>query len=203
MRHPHRGDIDGPLPPPEEELSEAPTRGSTAGEGQYEIQRRLARLEEWRRRLLAAVRVQQLLQTLNEFGFTDDDIRQALPKDVSLRSIRRWRTEQVPRTKATARWQELDDLRAIVGYLLSDGTYDEAGIIAWLRSRHRDLRLQRPLDLLREGRFEDVLDAAERALGPMPSDDPIGPPTPTVARITALESDEKCPGLDSNQRPFA
>jgi hypothetical protein len=141
-----------------------------------EIEQRLIRLNEWRRRLLAATRVQPLLAMLNDFGMTDEDVVAALPGNVSLRTVRRWRTESAPTTNVTARWQQLDDLRTIVGFLLSDGTLDEDGIVAWLRSRQRSLRLRRPLDLLGEGRFEDVLEAAERALGPSPSDDPIGPP---------------------------
>lgn len=124
---------------------------------------RMTRLIEWQRRLLSAVRPKELLELFFEFGIRDTDISRVVP-DVSRRSIRRWRTEGAPHAKATERWEQLDDLRSIVGYLLADGTLDEEGIIAWLRSRQPDLGMRRPLDALGKGDFEKVLEAAERGL---------------------------------------
>jgi transcriptional regulator with XRE-family HTH domain len=43
--------------------------------------------------------------------------------------------------------------------------YTDEGIEIWLHSRQRSLDGQRPLDLLKEGRFEDVLSAVERLAG--------------------------------------
>jgi hypothetical protein len=76
--------------------------------------------------------------------------------------VRRWRTDGAPRTRTAQRWEPIDDLCATVGYLLANATYDEEGIVSWLRSRNAGLDHHRPLDVLGEGRFEDVRAAAER-----------------------------------------
>lgn len=146
-----------------------------------ELEQRLRRMSECRTRLLGSVRVHDLLALLSDFGLGDDDIASALP-DVSERSVRRWRTAGPPSSKASARWRQLDDLRTIVGFLLADGTYDEQGIVSWLRSRHDDLRLRRPLDALAEGGFDDVLAAAESSVASRPrhDDDAVGPPVPAT-----------------------
>jgi hypothetical protein len=140
-----------------------------------------ARLNRQRQRLLAAVRLGQLLEVLREFGFTDADVARVMLPEVSERTVRRWRTEDAPTSNVSRRWSRLDDLRAIVGLLLADGTYDEEGIVAWIRSRQPLLGQQRPLDLLREGRFDEVLLAAEQSLSSMDveGDDVIQPPAPT------------------------
>jgi len=139
------------------------------------VDERLLRLLGWQERLLAAVQARDLLSLLNDFGFTDRElIRSANGEAISARTLRRWRLEGFPDSKADERWEQLDDLRAIIGFMLADGTYDEAGILAWLRSRQPDLELRRPLDVLGEGRFGDVLRSVERTLGPTPARDRIG-----------------------------
>jgi hypothetical protein len=126
---------------------------------------RAARIAGWRARLLGAVRLEQRLQLLSALGLSDDEIARAIP-DGNGRSVRRWRTEGVARGRIAARWQPIDDLCAIVGFLLSDGTYDEEGVAAWLRSRRPELGQMRPLDVLGAGDFTAVFEAAERTLGP-------------------------------------
>lgn len=149
------------------ESSAGPRDGAHATEPRHEdvATTRMSRLHHWQVRLLSAVRMTDLLELLHEFGLRDDDIAAAVP-DISARTARRWRQEGTPHAKAPTRWSQVDDLRSIIGFMLADGTYDEAAIIAWLRSRQQKLGLQRPLDVLRAGRFDDVLTAAEMAVAP-------------------------------------
>jgi hypothetical protein len=143
-----------------------------------ELERRLSRLSDWRTRLLAAVRPHDLLLLLNEFGFEDGDIAAAVP-GIGERTVRRWRADGLPASKAGVRWRHLDDLRSIVGFLLAEGSYDEEGIVAWMRSRRAGLAWERPLDALAAQRFADVLSEAEDSVAslPRPEDDVVGPPS--------------------------
>jgi hypothetical protein len=138
---------------------------------QETYEQRAARIANWRRRLLGAVRLQERLQLLHELGLTDAEIARAIP-DGKARSVRRWRLEGVARARLAARWEPIDDLCAIVGFLLSDGTYDEAGVLAWLRSRHPELDQNRPLDVLGAGNFEAVFETAEKTLAPTEVESP-------------------------------
>jgi hypothetical protein len=154
----------------------------TAGDGgerplSSELEQRLERLSDWRTRLLAAVRAHDLLLLLHDFGFDDGDVAAAVP-EVSERTVRRWRTEGPPTSKAAVRWRQLDDLRSIVGFLLAEGSYDEEGIVAWMRSRREGLGWDRPLDALGDQRFSEVLSEAERSVAsrPRPEDDVVAPP---------------------------
>lgn len=124
-----------------------------------------ARIAEWRSRLLGAVRIEDRLRLLREIGLTDEDIARALPKG-NARSVRRWRTEGVARVRMPGRWEPIDDLCVIVGFLLADGTYDEDGVVAWLRSRQIELDHARPLEALGAGAFVAVHEAAERTRAP-------------------------------------
>ena len=126
---------------------------------------RAERIAAWRMRLLGAVRLEERLQLLSDLGLTDGEIARAIP-DGKARSVRRWRLEGVARGRLASRWAPIDDLCAIVGFLLSDGTYDEEGVVAWLRSRRPELNQSRALDALGEGRFPEVFEAAEHTVGP-------------------------------------
>jgi len=125
------------------------------------LRARLKRLAEWQERFVAARGLGERLRLLVAFGLSDHDIAKAVP-NAGARSVRRWRTDGPPTTRAAQRWEPIDDLCATVGYLLANATYDEEGIVSWLRSRNAGLDHQRPLDVLGEGRFEDVRAAAER-----------------------------------------
>jgi hypothetical protein len=120
---------------------------------------------EWLALFGAAVRLRDRLRLLIEFGLTDRDIAKATP-GAAARSIRRWRTEGPPATKVSERWEPVDDLFAIIGLFLADGSYDNESIVAWLRSRQPALDNRRPLDALGERGFAAVLGAAERTLRP-------------------------------------
>jgi hypothetical protein len=138
-----------------------PQSSAKGGDVSPELQARLERLAEWQQRFVAARGLSERLRLLVAFGLSDHDIAKAVP-NAGARSVRRWRTEGPPTTRAAQRWEPIDDLWATVGYLLANATYDEEGIVAWLRSRNAGLDDQRPLDVLGEGRFEDVRAAAER-----------------------------------------
>jgi len=45
--------------------------------------------------------------------------------------------------------------------------YTDEGIQIWLKSRNRNLGRQRPIDLLSEGRIDEVLDEVQRVVGGM------------------------------------
>lgn len=120
---------------------------------------------EWLTSFAKAARLGDRLRLLVDFGLTDRDIAKATP-GAAARSIRRWRTEGPPATKASERWEPIDDLFTIISLLLADGSYDNEGVVAWLRSRHRALDNRRPLDVLGEGDFSAVIGAAEQTLTP-------------------------------------
>jgi hypothetical protein len=142
---------------------------------------RAARIALWRARLLGAVRLEERLQLLVELGLKDREIAQVIPNGKA-RSVRRWRLEGVTRGRLAARWAPVDDLCAIIGFLLSDGTYDEEGVVAWLRSRRPELNQARPLEALGQGHFSAVFAAAERRLGATTtSDTTSGPLSQAVA----------------------
>lgn len=152
-----------------------------------ELEERLQRLDGWRRRFLMAVRLKDRLSLLVAFGLTDYDIAKAVP-GVAARSVRRWRTEGPPVSKTVARWEAVDDLCSLIGLLIADGTYDEEGIVAWLRSRQPELGNQRPLNVLGSGDFDAVLATVERGLVPaaVDGDAVISPPRRLMpSRMTA------------------
>lgn len=136
---------------------------------------RVTRIAEWRARLLGAVRLEERLQLLAQLGLSDSEVARSIPEG-NARSVRRWRSEGVARGRLAGRWGPVDDLCAIIGFLLSDGTYDEEGVLAWLRSRHPELAQRRPLDALGAGDFSSVFEAAEQTLGPVASDTPAPGP---------------------------
>lgn len=116
----------------------------------------------WRSRLRSG-NFSDRLDALAAFGLTDDDVARAVPS-AGPRSIRRWRTEGPPRTRAGQRWWPIDDLCSMIAYLLAHATEDAAEIVAWLRSRNPGLGYDRPLDALAAGRYEDLRAAADALL---------------------------------------
>lgn len=155
------------------------------------LEARRRRLVGWQHRFLASTRVSELLDAFKDFGIRDEQVLVVLP-EVSSRTLRRWRStggDGPDTAMASSHWEELDNLRSIVCYLLADGSYDEAGITAWLRSRQPELGLRRPLDVLGEGDFEEVLKAAESALASSPATEgdllaPDPDPDPVESRRT-------------------
>ena len=157
--------------PPED----APRAARSKHDDANTYEARADRIADWRARLLRAVRLQERLQLLNQLGLTDAEIARAIP-DGKARSVRRWRLEGVARGRLAGRWGPIDDLCSIIGFLLSDGTYDEEAVVAWLRSRRPELGHIRPLDALGAGRFTDAFNAAEALLAPAPAAATTGGP---------------------------
>ncbi len=78
-----------------------------------------------------------------------------------------------------------DDLWALVGFFVADGTYDERGVVAWLGSPRPELDGRRPLDLLAAGgALERVRRAADGHLvmAGMSADDLVPLPPARSAR---------------------
>ncbi len=94
-------------------------------------------------------------------GITQAELGRAV--GASVRSVQNWVSGQNPPRGRTA--EKLLDLRTIVA-LLRD-SYTDEGINIWLHSRNHNLALQRPIDLLTEGRIEEVLDEARWVAGGM------------------------------------
>ena len=80
---------------------------------------------------------------------------------VKLRAVQSW-ASGAARPEGETR-DRLLELSYVVEEL--DDVYDPEGIDIWLHSRQRSLGGQRPIDLLHQGQFEDVLAAIERLAG--------------------------------------
>jgi hypothetical protein len=80
---------------------------------------------------------------------------------VSERSVQNWAAGK-SRPEGDSR-DRLPELKYVIEGL-SD-VYEDEGIEIWLHSRQRVLGGRSPLDLLREGRFDVVLDAVDRLAG--------------------------------------
>ena len=77
---------------------------------------------------------------------------------VNGRQVSNWASGQnVPRGGRRERLLEID-------YIVKQlrGIYTREGAEIWLHGRKRSLNHQRPIDLMREGRFQTVLNAIER-----------------------------------------
>lgn len=149
---------------PKERITPVSTSSPPRNTPTPELRERMERAAYWSRAFLLSRGLDDRLRLLIEFGLTDVDVARVMPSDVSPRSVRRWRTERAPMTRTAERWEPVDDLFALVGYFIANNTYDEEATVAWLRSRHRALDFERPLDALRAGRFEAVRAAAEEDL---------------------------------------
>jgi hypothetical protein len=97
-------------------------------------------------------------------GFTVSEL--AGLASVNPRSISRWgKTGQDIRNRNVS--DRINDLFAVVRFLIDDGTYEPADIVGWARSRNHHLKYQRPLDLLTDPEtFDAVLAAAEVLVHP-------------------------------------
>jgi hypothetical protein len=77
------------------------------------------------------------------------------------RAVQKW-AQGASRPEGTSR-ERLLELKYVIEQL-SD-VYDDEGIEIWLHARQRAFDGHPPLDLLKEGRFEDVLLVIERLAG--------------------------------------
>ncbi|WP_165400116.1 antitoxin Xre/MbcA/ParS toxin-binding domain-containing protein [Motilibacter rhizosphaerae] len=75
----------------------------------------------------------------------------------SLRTIQNWgQGTSTPRGKAATR---LIDVQHVVGELRD--VYSDEAIQIWLRSRNRNLEGRRPIELLGEGRVDEVIEEVD------------------------------------------
>jgi DNA-binding transcriptional regulator YiaG len=103
----------------------------------------------------------QVVSDVTRSGVTQAELASAV--GAAARTVYNWSSGQnAPRGQVAER---LLDIHAIVD-LLSDAYTDE-GIDIWLHSRNRNLDMQRPIDLLKEGEVDQVLDQARWVVGGM------------------------------------
>lgn len=100
-----------------------------------------------------AVEPDEIVDALRPFGVTQRDV--AAATNVSDRAVRGWRTGGIHAEP----YDRLQDLRGIV-LILSD-SLTPRGVGQWLHARNRLLDGARPIDLLAEGRVDDVRQAAQ------------------------------------------
>jgi hypothetical protein len=108
----------------------------------------------WLPKLLdRAVEASEIVKALRSYGVTQRDV--ALVAGVTDRAVRGWTTSEI----RPQRYDRLAELRDLV-ILLSD-SLTPRGVGQWLHARNRLLGGTRPLEVLNEGRFEDVRRAAQ------------------------------------------
>lgn len=102
-----------------------------------------------------------VVESITNSGITQQQLAAAV--GVTVRSVQNW-TQGTGSPRGT-RMTRLLDIRHLIE-ILGDAYTDE-GIEIWLNSRNRNLDHQRPVDLLQEGRFDEVLAEARRLTGGM------------------------------------
>lgn len=106
-------------------------------------------------------RGQTIARTINRIrekgGLTAQDIADAV--GVGLRQVQNWAAGTVVPNRRD-RLESLMDLQYVVE-LLSE-VYTDEGIVMWLHARNRMLGGDRPLELLRERRVDDVIHVIEQ-----------------------------------------
>jgi DNA-binding XRE family transcriptional regulator len=103
----------------------------------------------------------RIVEEVTSAGMTQGELGQAV--GANLRTIQGWASGQVKPSSSKA--LRLLDVHHIVAALRD--VYTAEGIEIWLRSRNRDLGGQRPLDLLAEGRIDEVVQEVEHVTGGM------------------------------------
>ncbi|HXE46132.1 MAG TPA: hypothetical protein VN635_13180 [Conexibacter sp.] len=114
----------------------------------------------WRGQFRPTTGFSERLRLLAVFGLSDGDVARAVP-NVGARTVRRWRSGGPPTTRIAHRWEPVDDLWSMVGYVVGLATDDPDAVIAWLRSRDAALGYRSPLEALGQGRYDEVRAAAE------------------------------------------
>lgn len=103
----------------------------------------------------------RVIAEVTRSGITQAELGKAV--GAAPRSVQNWASgENSPRGRKAER---LLDVKTIVE-LLGD-SYTEEGIEIWLHSRNRNLDMARPIDLLTEGRIDEVLEQARWVAGGM------------------------------------
>ena len=102
-----------------------------------------------------------VLEQVTSSGITQAELGKAV--GAAVRTVQTWAAGDNHPKGIKA--QRLLDVQTIVS-LLHDAYTDE-GIKIWLHSRNRNLDMSRPIDLLTEGRIEEVLEEAQSVAGGM------------------------------------
>ena len=101
-----------------------------------------------------AVEAGDVVLRLRDYGLTQASIAKAT--GATVRSVRNWQETSAIRPQNDER---LRDLREIV--LLLRETLTPRGVGQWLNARNRNLGSRRPIEVLSEGRADEVRDAAK------------------------------------------
>lgn len=103
----------------------------------------------------------RLIEDVTEHVFTQSELAAAV--GAADRTVQNWASGQTRPRGDTA--NRVLDVLHLVRELRE--VYSDEGIQIWLKSRNRNLRHRRPLDLLAEDRIEEVLDEVQRVVGGM------------------------------------
>lgn len=108
-----------------------------------------------------SVTYMRVVENVTRSGITQAELAKAV--GAGTRAVQNWATgANAPRGRAI---EHLLDVKTIVDLL--GETYTDEGVDIWLRSRNRNLDLQRPIDLLQAGRLDEVLEEAKWVAGGM------------------------------------
>lgn len=108
----------------------------------------------------------EALVVLAQLGIDDQDI--AIATDTNPQTPGRWRSTQTP---ARRQADKIDQVRSIVARLLVDGTVRLGKIASWLRVRHLQLDDRKPLELIRDDRYDEVVDFVRKLGTPVGADE--------------------------------
>jgi hypothetical protein len=117
-------------------------------------QARQAQLVSPFRALRRAVAADDIVRALGRIGFTQKQIASAT--GATDRSVRNWATTGAIRPAYDERIRELSE----ISLLLSEAATPR-GVTQWLNAKNRLLNNERPVDLIAQGKGDDVRAAAE------------------------------------------
>lgn len=104
---------------------------------------------------------QNVIAAVTRAGITQAELADAVGSGT--RAVQNWASGQnLPRGATVER---LLDVHTVVR-LLSD-TYTDEGVNIWLHARNRNLEMRRPIDLIRGGAIDQVIDEANWVAGGM------------------------------------
>ncbi len=103
----------------------------------------------------------RLVEDLSPSVITQGELATAV--GATERTVQNWSS-----ARSRPRGETVDRLLDVV-HLVTElrDVYTDEGIQIWLRSRNRHLGHRRPIELLAEGRVDDVLDEVQRVVGGM------------------------------------
>ena len=103
----------------------------------------------------------RVVEEVTRSGITQAQLGKAV--GASVRTVQNWASGVNPPSGARA--ARLLDVRSIIDQL--NDSYTDEGIEIWLHSRNRNLDMRRPIDMLVEGRIDEVLEQARWVAGGM------------------------------------